>query len=177
MAARYNIWIVLLTSMMSNNTLTYCLITMDCLINLTLIARIIRSYQKVSPSTQQIRKRNELITELALNEIIEFFVPFFFVVTFSIAFHGPNAEHMGNLRNGYWQYRPVDSLFAYFEAATLMMVVDLLFGILSTILLMITCSFNLSQNAIYALKEYGMVAFTYFVMLLDQVSRVGIFAI
>ena len=64
-------------------------------------------------------KQEETIVMLALTEILEILVPLAYTMTFVIAYFGPNAEILGNIRNDYWQYHevkyPTKILFTIFQ--------------------------------------------------------------
>ena len=49
----------------------------------------------------------ETLTELIINEVIEIFVPFAFVITYTISYYGPNAAILGNIGNDYWHFKKV----------------------------------------------------------------------
>ena len=47
---------------------------------------------------------------LVLCEILEILVPLVYLSTFLIAYYGPNANILGNIRNEYWHYHAVDDV-------------------------------------------------------------------
>ena len=79
--------------------------------NIFLFAKIIRLRGKIESSKTQEQKTcaesGIMIDSLALKELFEVLIPSVYSITFIIAFYGPNAEVIGNVKNDYWQYKKV----------------------------------------------------------------------
>ena len=94
---------------------TACLLMIfDSVPNIFLFAKIIRSRGKIESSKTQEQKtyaESEITMDsLALKELFEVLIPSVYCITFVIAFYGPNAEVIGNVKNDYWQYKRVSTL-------------------------------------------------------------------
>ena len=50
----------------------------------------------------------ELLQELMVAEIVEFMVPLSYLICFSVAYYGPNANSIGNVRSSQWQFVAVE---------------------------------------------------------------------
>ena len=89
----------------------YLLMVFDSAPNLFLLAKIIRLRGKIDSSKPQEQKtyaESEITMDsLALKELFEVLIPSVYSITFIIAFYGPNAEVIGNVKNDYWQYKKV----------------------------------------------------------------------
>ena len=46
----------------------------------------------------------EALKVLVLAETLEFIMPLGYMSCFIVAYFGPNANVLGNVKNGYWQY-------------------------------------------------------------------------
>ena len=92
---------------------------------------------------------------LVLGETLEIIIPLAYMVCFIVAYVGPNAEILGNIKNGYWQYKAVDDLMGPIQNLLFLACVDsvLLVGI--AIILYYCCNVNLFYVYIFILKEYG----------------------
>ena len=47
------------------------------------------------------------VHELVIGELVNFVVPSCYLLCFLIAYYGPNADIIGDIKNGYWQYSAV----------------------------------------------------------------------
>ena len=50
-------------------------------------------------------KLKKSVQILVLSESLEIVIPLAYLLCFVIAYHGPNADILGNIKNGYWQYQ------------------------------------------------------------------------
>ena len=97
-----------------------------------------------------------MVSELMINETTEFIIPASFIITFVIAYHGPNALMIGGLRNELWQYEKVEDVLLYLTGAFQMILVDLTSAIISFISLKIFCKINVFREYIKVMKECGV---------------------
>ena len=65
-----------------------------------------------------------LLQELVINEIIEFMVPPTYLATLLLAFYGPYAEMIGNVRNGYWRFTPIENINHTIEFVVMFFVIN-----------------------------------------------------
>ena len=45
------------------------------------------------------------LKDLVLSETLEFIMPLAYLSCFIVAYYGPNADVLGNVKNGYWHYK------------------------------------------------------------------------
>ena len=55
------------------------------------------------------------LDQLVLTERIETVIPLLFISTFLMAFYGPNAELIGNVKLTLWQYEAVTDINVFLE--------------------------------------------------------------
>ena len=123
MNCNYALFIAISIGSTASITTSYCILTVEFIINLKNCWKIInlnRSKEKNRLARQKLKeKQQEAIVMLALTEILEILVPLAYTMTFVIAYFGPNAEILGNIRNEYWQYHeiryPAKILFTIFQ--------------------------------------------------------------
>ena len=123
MNCNYALFIAISIGSTASITTSYCILTVEFIINLKNCWKIInlnRSKEKNRLARQKLKeKQQEAIVMLALTEILEILVPLAYTMTFVIAYFGPNAEILGNIRNDYWQYHeiryPAKILFTIFQ--------------------------------------------------------------
>ena len=106
----HSLWIALMINKVTFETACLLMIS-DSVPNIFLFAKIIRLRGKVESSKAQEQEsyaESEIMMDsLALKELFEILIPSVYCITFVIAFYGPNAEVIGNVKNDYWQYNKV----------------------------------------------------------------------
>ena len=85
----------------------------------------------------------EIIEELSLTERIETIVPLTYMICFAIAYYGPNAEILGNVKLDLWQYKPVLDFGNYIRGVFILFVIDFMSLFLNGIILLTTCKINI----------------------------------
>ena len=74
--------------------------------------------------------------------MLEVMVPLSYVVTVLIAYYGPNAEILGNIQNGYWQYESIDDIWKVVQAVLVMFTIDGCSAMIVGCMLWKVCSIN-----------------------------------
>ena len=84
----------------------------------------------------------ENLEELIMTERIESVIPFTYLLTFLMAYYGPNAEILGNIKLTIWQYQSVADIEDYVKNLLKLLVIDFSSFATNGILLWITCKIN-----------------------------------
>ena len=85
----------------------------------------------------------ENIKELVLTERIEAIIPLTYILLTLMAYHGPNAEIMGNIKLKIWQYQtPIENMEDFIFNIGLLLVIDFLSFIIIGILFWKFCNTN-----------------------------------
>lgn len=129
------------------------ILAIDFIINLYITIKIIYLNKKRSMEED---KQVGLLQELVINEIVEFMVPPAYLATFVIAFYGPNAELIGNVRNGYWQFTQTSDIDHTIRFVVILFCIDLCSLLISAIFLWIFCRINLYRAFVEIQKEFGL---------------------
>ena len=90
-----------------------------------------------------------MIKELVLTERIETLVPLTYIICFAIAYYGPNAEILGNVKLDLWHFKPVLDFGNYMKNLFILFVVDFMSLVINGIILRTTCNidiFKIFQN-------------------------------
>ena len=136
---------------------TYCLLSADFVFVLITIARIIRIKRKIRPTRSQNMETKELMYELVVSEIVELLLPILFMITFTITYNGPNANHMEGMLQSYWQQSPVKDLWSHFYPTSFLFLgVDLIVLVSMAIILYFGCNTNLMQEAHKVWMNFGL---------------------
>ena len=81
----------------------YTLIATDFIINAYFV--VITWRAKKNCTKKNLQKLIKSVQILVLAESLEIVIPLAYLLCFVIAFYGPNADILGNIKNGYWQYQ------------------------------------------------------------------------
>ena len=81
----------------------YTLIGTDFIINAYFV--VISWRAKRNFTKKSLHKLMKSVQILVLAESLEIVIPLAYLLCFVIAYHGPNADILGNIKNGYWQYQ------------------------------------------------------------------------
>ena len=92
------------------------------------------SVDNINQEEQLLLRKEELLMKLIVNEITELLTPVIFVITFVMAYAGPNATTIGNVQNNYWHYHKIEDPFSYISGILFMTVIDFLSAGISLIL-------------------------------------------
>ena len=139
-------------------TFTACaILAVDFVLNLKAAFKIFRLKLKVQPDPLENQKnlikiKQELQT-LSLIEIIEIITPISYIISFLIAYYGPNAYLFGNILNSYWQNKPVENVEKLVVMVFSLFLVDISSGLFGALLLS-TSSINLLREGCKVLKTY-----------------------
>ena len=92
-----------------------------------------------------------------MSERIETLVPLFYICSFLIAYYGPNAEVLGNVKLSIWQYRSVEDPAPYLKNVVLFFVIDFMSAVCNGILLWTTCKINVFKVLKNLQKTYWLI--------------------
>ena len=136
-----------------------CWITlgMDFTINIYKCLKIIWLKQTRLIDEKKEKEMVQSLLALVINEVVEAVVPLTYLICFMMAYYGPNAELIGNIRNGYWQYTPVSNIERFIKNVLLYFFVDFTSAIISAILLWTFCRINIIRAYMHWQKEFWLV--------------------
>ena len=109
------------------------------------------------------RKNNEtdvenqikLLQDLILNEMIEVMAPLAYLICFMVAYYGPNAGLIGNIRNSYWQYKAVEDVAHTIQFVLMFLLIDFSSALIGYFLLWKVYRINLYRAYIVIQNEFG----------------------
>ena len=146
----YSMHVALAIGHRATNFTSCCILILDLMSNLQNAYKILRLSYRIEPDhleNQKISiKKKEELTKLCLVEVIEIVVPITYIITYLIAYHGPNAELFRGMLD-----RDVVALVV---PVSWMFLIDFSSGIFGGIILA-TCSINLLREGCGILKTYG----------------------
>ena len=116
-----------------------------------------------------VRKQIELVQELLINELVEFLVPFEFVICLMVAYYGPNVEIIGDVGNNYWQYIAIKDINHTLTTIFTMFFIDICSLLTCSFLLWRFCRINVYQVYVILQREFGVVFLANLVFVLTSV--------
>ena len=132
----------------------YLLIVGDCIFNTWTLFSILRLHKKVSD--EQKKMKIIALKCLALKEFLRILVPAVYFFSFIIAYYGPNADVIGNVKNDYWQFEKASDLLKKFQNILIVFVIDACRGVLFGVILWIFCGLNMFTAYCYVVRHYGV---------------------
>ena len=91
---------------------------------------------------------------LVLTERVETVIPLLFITTVMIAFYGPNAELIGNVKLTLWQYEAVTDINELLKNIFIFFIIDFSSAIVNGFLLWTTCRINCFKILKQMQKEF-----------------------
>ena len=131
---------------------TAVMIGTDFLINIYTAIKIAYIQRK---STDRKEEQSKLLQELVINEMVEVLVPLAYMLCFTLAYFGPNAELIGGVRSSYFDHSPVE-FGSTMSIVSAFFCIDLLSLVISGIFLKIVCNISVAQAFITLQKEFGI---------------------
>ena len=141
----------------------YVVIFLDSLPNIWSFLSLIKSKMRDLGITNP--KLNEDFLCFTAKELFELLVPLVYILSFVVAYYGPNAEIFGNVKNDYWQYEKVEDLSEKMNILATFILIDSIRGGIFAISLWSTCKLNMFEAYCTLVIKYG-------IMILVQLMRV-----
>ena len=163
---------------------SYCILATDFILNLYSCHKIIQLHRAIAseplmnlvlPNAVRVTNKDEQLLKLILIETLEILIPLAYILTVLIAYYGPNAEIIGNIRNNYWQYESIDDIGTVVEAVSLMFAIDLCSAIIAGLLLWKMCSINILREFCRIMDEYWTIIAINIANYLNYVSTSSFF--
>ena len=95
-----------------------------------------------------------MISKLALAELTEGMTPIVYAVGVFMAYFGVNGTILGNVKNGYWGYRPIGDIEYLFQLMLLLFGVDVLSMLANSVILSYLTNVILFREFCRIMKKY-----------------------
>ena len=173
LGALTNLTVVVFISTVADQKTTACFIAVDFIMNSILTLKTIKESKRVdAANTDRFKKAtDQLIATLIINESLEVLIPLTYMTAFAIAYFGPNSSNLGNIGVSYWHFQRVDDIWAYFNGAMQMALVDLFLSGFSFALIWKFTKMDVWKKCIEIVKTWGPTAAMYLPMILNSVSK------
>ena len=139
-----------------SSTTAYVVMLLDSIPNILSFRKIVR-LGRIGTNEQQM----EEMKCLTLKEFMEISIPLVYCISFLIAYYGPNAEILGNVRNDYWQYQRINNVFEKLTNNAIFILVDAIRGTSFGLLLWRFCKLNMLKVYCDIISTYGILILVY----------------
>ena len=132
-----------------------CMVAVDALMQLIMTHQIVKLHKKVAVDENGAfkMKKRKAILKLVLAELCEGLVPLAYALSFAMAYYGPNAELLGNVRARQWTYRIKDITWT-FKVMIGLFSIDIVCLVLNASIIWIYCNMNLFKETSSVMKKY-----------------------
>ena len=104
-------------------------------------------------NTRFLKMRDFELTKLVLTEIIEILVPLTYLMAMLLSYYGPNAEILGNIQFGCWQFQQIEDIGNVVIAVTTMFLIDSCSAVIGYFWLWKSCSINALDKTFKVIRE------------------------
>lgn len=153
----------------TNELVSYSILAADFVINLIFCLLVVWYNRKWSRKNQE--KQVKAIMSLIINESLEFLMPIAYVICLLMAYYGPNAEILGNIKNSYWQYIEINNIEKTLQWIGMMFVVDVASAVISFIVLWWLCKINILRIYLQVQNEIWYIIAIQQGYLISEVKR------
>ena len=118
--------------------------------------KIVQLHNGVNEETAESAKtgKQRMVTELVLAELTEGITPFAYAIGIAMAYYGYNGTILGNIKNGFWGYKPIDDIGYLFQMMILLFGVDVFSTLINSFVLLISTNVTLLREFSPILKRY-----------------------
>ena len=137
----------------------------EFLIQLVMTYQIIKLQKKTTfnDNEKMATDKKNAIRKLILSEMSEGLVPLAYAICFSMAYYGLNAELIGNVRNGYWQYKEVDDARRTLFVMCFLLIIDLICLLVNSSIIWMLTKINIFKEFNIVMRKYWYVLLIYMV--------------
>ena len=137
-------------------TTVLCMAAFDFVIQLKMTYQIVKLHKKVSFNGHEMFEldKKKAISKLLLAESCEGLTPLVYAICFAMAYYGPNAELIGDVKNGCWQYNAIEDVSWTFLLMLWLFTVDFICLLLNSCILWKASNINLLNRFCSMMAKY-----------------------
>ena len=130
---------------------TYLMLGIDFAINIS-FALVALWYNKNSKNEE---KKADIVLSLIINEAAEFLMPIAYLICLLMAYYGPNAEMLGNIKFSGWNFSAITNIDTNLYFLFILFFADFGSTIISAVLLKVFGKMNIFKMYIQMQRELG----------------------
>lgn len=132
----------------------FCTVAVDFILHLKTTHEMIKGFTRVGAERiANENTRNNISITLVIGELIEGITPIIYACNMTIAYYGPNAHILSNVRNNYWS-EEIEDIGPLFLTMAILFSVDLLNALLNSLWLWKAGETNILQEFCRVLEKY-----------------------
>ena len=132
---------------------SWTMLAVDFLINIKSTISTIRHYRRNTEESTD--KQIDALMSVIFNETVECIMPIAYCICLLMAYFGPNAELLGNIKNGNWNYTAIEDISDACFWLIVLFIVDLGSLLICIILLKVYCKMNNLKMFLQVLEQIG----------------------
>ena len=130
----------------------YTLAVLEVFLGMFLLTKAYRLKKSSVESTAELAT---LVQQIVIFESLKIIIPLAYLGCFSVAFVGPNADTLGNVKNSYWQFQAVENLWTPTKMLLILVAIDIFISLLTGLVMYFLLKINLLHVYVHICKEYG----------------------
>ena len=137
--------------------ITVCfIIIVDFFLLLQMTYQIVQLHNSVNNKTNESEnnEKQRMVTKLVLSELTEGMTPVVYGIGIAMAYYGYNSNIIGNVKNGYWGFKPIDDIGYIFQMMLLLLGVDVFSTLINSFTLASLTNVTLFQEFYRIFKKY-----------------------
>ena len=127
----------------TTDLVSYSILALDFFINIVDCILTIYYFKRKDNSKKNRTRQVKAVLALIINESVEILMPIAYVVTLLMAYYGPNAEILGNIKNSEWQYTAIEDIGSSMKWIALLFSVDIVSAMICSGLIYRFCRINI----------------------------------
>ena len=168
----YKIFLVLLVKSSSSKETSYTILVSEFLINMYLCLKIVWTHHRAKIRAK-VSTAEEIVGKLALKETIECMAPLTYIITFVMAYYGPNGSIIGSIQNSYWHYTAVKDVEKLLWHTSLFCIIDASSAVIASLLLWTLCKIDFYLAYCKMINKYWWITSLILVTHLYTVSKLS----
>ena len=154
---RHAVFLCVALSLLASTSTSFLCLALDFGVNLMLCIKIIRHHKFNNNINNPPTKDSIWIQELALNEKVVYIVPLAYSICFLVAYYGPNAKIIGNVKNDLWHFGTVENISRPLYLMGTLFFIDFASVILWIILLKKMCKIDFIDGFLQIQKQAWLI--------------------
>ena len=142
-AVRHTVFLSVILGSVATDITAYLILGIDFLINICFCLFTIWCSKTESEAKRKMHVK--CLLYLAMNESVEFIMPIAYCIVLLMAYFGPNAEIIGDVKNSSWHFKAITNLYNTISWHATMFFVDFGSMVVSFCLLQGFCKLNLAK--------------------------------
>ena len=154
---RHAVFLCVALSLLASTSTSFLCLGFDFGINFMLCLKIIWNSKHNNSANNLQTTENVRLQELALNEKVVYIVPLAYSICFLLAYYGPNAKIIGNVKNSLWHFGTVENISRPLYLMGFLLLIDFVSIMLWAVLLKKFCKIDFMDGYLQIQKHAWLI--------------------